>query len=34
MEEFANPIELKMMKALKRAIDPNNVINPGKIINV
>lgn len=34
MEEFANPIELKMMKALKRAIDPNNVMNPGKIINV
>lgn len=34
MAEFTNPDELEMMKAIKRALDPNNILNPGKILDV
>ena len=29
-----SPEELKLMKTIKRAIDPNNILNPGKVIDL
>lgn len=34
MEKFVNPIELKMMKAIKAALDPKNILNPDKVVNL
>lgn len=34
MEKFTDPAELEMMQDIKRALDPNNVLNPGKIFDV
>ncbi|MEG1345986.1 MAG: FAD-linked oxidase C-terminal domain-containing protein, partial [Acidaminococcaceae bacterium] len=33
MEKYTETTELKMMRAIKRALDPQNVLNPGKVFN-
>lgn len=34
METYTNPVELEIMRTIKRAMDPNNVLNPGKVFTV
>jgi glycolate oxidase len=34
MEEYTEPSELAYMRIIKRAVDPKNILNPGKIFNV
>jgi len=32
LEKYTEPSELAVMKNIKRAMDPNNILNPGKVI--
>lgn len=33
MEKYTDPVELELMKTIKRAVDPNWVLNPDKVIS-
>jgi D-lactate dehydrogenase (cytochrome) len=32
LPEYKDPVALELMRALKRTLDPNGILNPGKVL--